>query len=121
MIKKPVEKLLIAYQRHLNGFGHPGDEMSGRKRAEEIIIVDHCNRDGKRTEKIFNLKPIDPRFYPQPSISLGQKSCRHSNIPHTSMCRSGGESSHIKNGPASDRQDNRVTVNMKVMKLFVYL
>ncbi len=121
MIKKPVEKLLIAYQRHLNGFGHPGDEMPWRKRAKEIIIVDHCNRDSKRTEKIFNLKPINPRFYPQPCISLGQKSCRHSNIPHTSMCCSSGESSHIKNGPAPDGQDNRVAIDMKVVKIFVYL
>lgn len=115
MIKKPVEKLLIAYQRHLYGFGHPGDEMSGWKCTKEVIIVDHCNRDSKRTEKIFNLKPVNPRFYPQPSISLGQKGCRHSNIPHTSMCCSSGESGHIKNGPTPDRQDNRVAIDMKVM------
>ena len=25
MIKKPVKKLVIAYQRHLDGFGHPRD------------------------------------------------------------------------------------------------
>jgi hypothetical protein len=95
--------------------------MSWRKRAKEIIIVDHCNWDCKRTEKIFNLKPINPCFYSQPSIGLGQKSCWHSNIPHTSVCCSSGESGHIKNGPAPDCQDNRVAINVKVVKLFVYL
>jgi hypothetical protein len=37
------------------------------------------------------------------------------------MCCRSGESSHIKNGPTPDRQDNRVAIDMKVMKLFVYL
>jgi hypothetical protein len=37
------------------------------------------------------------------------------------MCCSSGESSHIKNGPAPDGQDNRVAIDMKVVKIFVYL
>ena len=121
MIKKPVEKILVAYQRHLHGLGHPGDQMPGRKCAKEVIIVDHCYRDRKRTQKIFNLKPVNSRFYPQPSICLGQQGCRHSNVPHTSVCCRSGESSHIENGPTSDRQDNRMAIDMKTVNLFVYL
>jgi hypothetical protein len=37
------------------------------------------------------------------------------------MCCSGGESGHIKNGPATDCQNNRVAINVKAVKLFVYL
>jgi len=32
-----------------------------------------------------------------------------------------GESGHIKNGPATDCQDNRVAINVKVVKFIVYL
>jgi hypothetical protein len=37
------------------------------------------------------------------------------------MCCSSGESGHIKNGPTTDSQDNRVAINVKAVKLFVYL
>jgi hypothetical protein len=37
------------------------------------------------------------------------------------MCCGSGESGHIKNGPSTDCQDNRVAINVKVVKVFVYL
>ena len=108
---EPVEKLAVADQGNLHGFGHAAPLRARRQYVNEGTVVDDRPRRCKGADEIFQPELIDGILDADATVILGQHRGRKTNVADATVEDCGGIADRIQYCAATDRNRKGVPVD----------
>ncbi len=105
---EPVEKLAVADQGNLHGFGYAGSLFARRQHVDEGAVVDDRPRRRKGADEILQAKLVDGVLDADATVILRQNRGRKTNVADAAVEERGRIADRIQHRTATDR--NRIGV-----------
>ena len=115
---EPFEKLAVAYQGNLHGFGHACSLLARRQHVDECAVID--DRPGRRkgADQVLETEQIDGVLDADAAVILCQYRSRKTNVADATMKDRRRITDRIKDSAAADRNYKGVPIDRALRKDF---
>lgn len=115
VLDEPVEERLVADERDLHRFRHPGDLVAAVERLEEAEVVQDGERRREGAEEVLLPERVDRVLDADARVVLGEDRDRDADHAHAAVRRRGRVTDGVLERAAADAQDERLAVQADVV------
>jgi len=114
LLFQPAEKLRVSNEGNFYSLSHAGALVAtGENIDKRRVVYDRCGRL-KCSEQILDAECVHTILHPDAGVVLSQNRRRHSDMPHTSMCRCGDVADEVQYCPTTDPNDVRMSIHAHI-------